>query len=522
MPPIATGADLLVHLLSLSHRLSPANHVEGHVEGISMRCDLGDGDDEPRARAVGEQHGGAHELIPVRASPERLSGGAHDGATPEANGEGAAEDGGDEDGGFAGAGRFVWQSELCPASLATAARAALRTAATLMCAQEMQAARMTKRPSSLAAPKPGGTSAGRAFKPELKHGGLSTAVLPLPEESHDVWVEMVRLRRLRARLQKALPLQLALLSGVVGGALGVVQVWAEALCAAVVEPLQMLCQGTAVGAAVIEVLSLCLEHRRIDMLLHATAAKALSAAAAAVANETPAPAAAAAPSEFLSQSNPFDFDEDGGGGAAAEAADGGGMGGAGGWGEELTIIGDRSWYSPFVFEWLLISSREIGAWLHEALDEETNWRQWKPAGAGRHSRTLILLFRACLALVNSLRRLDVVLCGEAVSAAQAIADFHNTFAERLESAAHDAATETATVAAVAAVAAGSSSSAAAAAEASASIKGGRAVLASKPAGSDVRIGLDRIHCVPIASPLRASCGPVACPTRAPRVPFGCR
>jgi hypothetical protein len=362
----AKCAELLVHLLSLSHRLTPAEDT-GRVSYRDMHDERGD------------------EWQVKEGS--------------EASGVGGGE-------------RFVWQSKVCPPSLAASSRSALRAAATLMTEQEMRAASQTRRPKAL-------TASGATEKTKKGDRPKASQAADVRDE---VWTHWVRLKRLRVRLQRALPLQLSLLSGVVGGPGALVQVWAEALHFAVLEPLHMLGESLPVDMALVEVLSMALEHRRIVMLLQATAAGGVAANAAAA---------------FL------DDDAEGGGEGGGEggearspalsASPSSGMGD--GVGDELMLIGDRMWYSPFVFEWLRVASRHIESWVNEALDDETNWRHWRPVGPGRHSRTLILLFRACFTMVNSLRRLDVVVCGEAVSAAQGIADHHATFAAVLAKAA---------------------------------------------------------------------------------------
>ncbi|KOO32471.1 hypothetical protein Ctob_013142 [Chrysochromulina tobinii] len=362
----AKCAELLVHLLSLSHRLTPAEDT-GRVSYRDMHDERGD------------------EWQVKEGS--------------EASGVGGGE-------------RFVWQSKVCPPSLAASSRSALRAAATLMTEQEMRAASQTRRPKAL-------TASGASEKTKKGDRPKASQAADVRDE---VWTHWVRLKRLRVRLQRALPLQLSLLSGVVGGPGALVQVWAEALHFAVLEPLHMLGESLPVDMALVEVLSMALEHRRIVMLLQATAAGGVAANAAAA---------------FL------DDDAEGGGEGGGEggearspalsASPSSGMGD--GVGDELMLIGDRMWYSPFVFEWLRVASRHIESWVNEALDDETNWRHWRPVGPGRHSRTLILLFRACFTMVNSLRRLDVVVCGEAVSAAQGIADHHATFAAVLAKAA---------------------------------------------------------------------------------------
>ena len=362
----AKCAELLVHLLSLSHRLTPAEDT-GRVSYRDLHDERGD---EWQAKEGSE-----------------------------ANGVGGGE-------------RFVWQSKVCPPSLAASSRSALRAAATLMTEQEMRAASQTRRPKAL-------TASGAPEKTKKGDRPKASQAIDVRDE---VWTHWVRLKRLRARLQRALPLQLSLLSGVVGGPGALVQVWAEALHFAVLEPLHLLGESLPVDMALVEVLSMALEHRRIVMLLQATAAGGAAANAAAA---------------FL------DDDAEGGGEGGGEGGEAqppallsspsGGMGD--GVGDELMLIGDRMWYSPFVFEWLRVASRHIESWVNEALDDETNWRHWRPVGPGRHSRTLVLLFRACFTMVNSLRRLDVVVCGEAVSAAQGIADHHATFAAVLAKAA---------------------------------------------------------------------------------------
>ena len=79
--------------------------------------------------------------------------------------------------------------------------------------------------------------------------------------------------------------------------------------------------------------------------------------------------------------------------------------------EELAAISDRTFYSPYVFDWLQRASGAIAAWLRDALAGEHD-RGWAPVGAplgaGRHSRTLTMLFAACFTLVRSLRRLGIL------------------------------------------------------------------------------------------------------------------
>ena len=83
-------------------------------------------------------------------------------------------------------------------------------------------------------------------------------------------LQLQRLRRLRERFKRTLPLHLGLLATVAGGGMAVVQVWAEALWVAVLEPLQGLCARMPVGPATSEVLCLCLEHGRIAALFGKT------------------------------------------------------------------------------------------------------------------------------------------------------------------------------------------------------------------------------------------------------------
>ena len=295
----------------------------------------------------------------------------------------------------------MWQSEPCPRSLSLSARAALRAAVTLTCDQERRAALQTRRPTYLhSAARAASGSAGRLQTTQ----GASEPEPP----GKEAWIELVRLRRFRERMERALPLHMRLLGVACAGERHVVQAWAEVLWATVIEPLQELAATMSIGHGTREVLSVCLEHRRVAIVLVAAAERCASA----LGGDGGSPADTPRLFEAIAQGD--------GRRAVAHA-----------WSEELCLISDRSWYSPFVFEWLRKANAEVERWLWEALDEETNWRRWRPHGPERQSRTLSLLYRVCLSLVTSLRRLGVVHTGEAVSAAQAVADHHATFASQL-------------------------------------------------------------------------------------------
>ena len=382
--------ELLVHLLSLSHRLAPrASRVVG-----------GENDDD-----------------------------AEDGEHYQC---------------------FVWQTDLCPPALATAARAALRAAVTLICDQEMRAAQQMRRPSAALPTQRRGKQGGGGTR---LLGSVATAAAEHERWLGEAWTHRVHLRRLRERMQRALPLHLELLAQICTGRDAVVQVWAEAIWAAVIEPVQELCQTMPVTAQLAaEALVLCLEHRRIEILLCAAVDRAESDGAAAGAPAVD-PGGADPGAEHSADDGPGDV-------SSLRVAS------PQPWSYELSLICDRSWYSPYVFEWLKVASAHIEQWLADALHDETMWRGWRPLGTERQSQTLHLLFRVCSTLVQSLRRFGVFISGEAVTAAQAIADHHATFISALEAAAAEVREDATGLA-----------------------DGGRTVFASKAAGATVGVGL---------------------------------
>ena len=441
---------------------------------ISDRDEAGDGDTggngESGSGDGGEEGACAELLVHLLSLSHRLcseKGGNGVSGGGAARAEGAGSSAGDTAGSGAELHRFVWQTELCPPALASTARAALRSAVTLVCDQEMRAAMQTG----------GSAAAARRQRPHLTRRGGTKAWLweALPPKvsaaaadanaGADAWVQMVRLRRLRERLQRVLEGHIALLSSVAGGGPAVLRVWAEALWVAVIEPLHSLCAAMRVGPATAEVLCLCLEHRRVSLVLHTTL-RSLErrsmlgdssssshggddAAAAAsfphhgpnglVAGEamargghdgTDADAdAALARMQKLAAENAFHADSD----DVARLLSPEGDCNLGS--EELAAISDRTFYSPYVFDWLQRASGAIAAWLRDALAGEHD-RGWAPVGAplgaGRHSRTLTMLFAACFTLVRSLRRLGILGSGEAVSAAHVIADHFNAFVAAIE------------------------------------------------------------------------------------------
>ena len=373
-------AELLVHLLSLSHRLAP---LEADENGAVSNLD-------------------------------RLSGG---GASEGAGGASVGASGGASAAGSTGAERFVWQVDLCPAALASSACAALRSAVTLICEQEMRAAMQTRRATAMAEAPPPGSAAKGGRKGGHSASRTMTKAAAESEWANDAWVQMVRLRRLRERLQRALPMHLQLLGAVAGGGGSVVHVWAQAVWVAVIEPLAALFSDAPTGSAVsIDVLGLCLEHRRIAVILRRTQRTVLRAEAVKRGGEA-----------AMALATVGGLDGDGGvdgvGGAPLDGAPD----------DDLAAIDERVWYSPFVFQWLAQSTREVGEWLDMSLDDE----EWQPPGGGRTrlATTNSLLHAYCLTLVRTLRRLFLHTRGEAVTVGQSIADHYARFARGLESAA---------------------------------------------------------------------------------------
>ena len=375
-------AELLVHLLSLSHRLAPVE--DNDVFGSMRESSFGAEDD------LGHHYGGL-------GSPHHHD--HHD--------------------------RFMWSVELCPDALASASKAALRSAVTLICEQEMRAALQTRRATANAANPPlvsveGSKQNSKKAQQQQSDRMRSTAATEA-DMFEDAWVQMVRLRRLRERLQRALPMHLQLLSAVAGGGQAVLRVWAEAMWVAVIEPLSMLFGNTPTGSTMtLDVLGLSLEHRRVAVVFGLSKRDQIASQ-----NSNGGPGMLergessflGAPDSALfakdegwrnsvaeEMSKTIRFDED-----------------------ELAGLRERAWYSPFVFDWIGRASKGISAWHEVSLAEET----WAPTGPERHSRTLIMLYALCHTFVRALRRLRVHSRGEAVNAAQAIADHYEQFATEL-------------------------------------------------------------------------------------------
>ena len=142
---------------------------------------------------------------------------------------------------------------------------------TLMCDQERRAALQTRRPTYLhATARAESGSAGRLQSP-----GASESEPP----GKEAWIELVRLRRLRERMERALPLHMPLLGVACAGKRHVVQAWAEVLWATVLEPMQELAATMSISHGTREVLNVCLEHRRVAIVL-VDAAERCSLAAA--------------------------------------------------------------------------------------------------------------------------------------------------------------------------------------------------------------------------------------------------
>jgi hypothetical protein len=384
----ATCAELLVHLLSLSHRLvaTEARQSSRHRNSRRHHVDSGGGSGPsvPGSRGVG--------------SPP----------SPKAEIEH----------------RYSWQEQLCPPALASAACAVLRSAAALLCEQELRAATQTRRASY-------GMGGGGGLGGAVASGGGGLwgvgrrQAAPSLNLARQAWVQTMRLRRLRGRLACALPSHVALLSTIAGGSLAVFRVWVETISHMVIDPIEALCAEAPVGGpTTVEVLRLCLEHRRTLIVLtrvrgaillsdaQRRAQEALQAVEEATAGGGVAPA-------VQPEADPAYTDE-GGHGSSAD--------------EELVTISDLGWYSPFIFDWLATTGTDIERWLRATLCAE----DWTPVGAGRHSRTLTLLFAAGHTLVRTLCRLAVLSRGEAVTAAQLIADHFLIFADSLEHASADA------------------------------------------------------------------------------------
>ena len=322
------------------------------------------------------------------------------------------------------ANQFVWQREACPRSLQAAACSALRAAATLQCEQEMRAALQTSADTSCDRKQP-------------HHGKRG-------EGQHRAWLELVRLRRLRGRLKRSLPAHVELLSHLTGGAVGVLCVWAETLCTAVIEPMRDLCARLPVEEATAETLNLCLEHRRVDAmfasahlalphsatlawtmgaapstpaaeLAHLVAA-AIDPAARTAARTEPVTAISADALIFLPHT----------GGQWRRAAWRGSVSAPGSpWHEgQVAALADRGWYSPYVFHWLGVCCADLGQWLDAAL---------RAADIVSSLATVVpRLFNASFILIRSLRLMGVHLCGEAITASQLISDLVNRLAIRLE------------------------------------------------------------------------------------------
>ena len=375
----AACAELLIHLLSLSHRLSP----------MATRAVAGDDDSS----------GGADADADADAY-------AADGSVAES---------------------FVWQLGLCPPSLVASARAALRAAATMVCAQELRAALQTRRPTTSGPTRAAAVAAGQSYRSSSGVGGGAlrcTADVAGSGASGDCtggaesgwagecWVQLVRLRRVRERLRRVLPTHLALLATVTGGAAAVVAVWGEVLWATVLEPLRDLCVSMPVRAATAEVLCICLEHRRIEAVISSTRR--------ATAAFSPPPGAEAGSVDDARGESSGKVDDDDDSGSS----------------EEVAAISDRAFYSPFVYCWLEQASAAIARWQADSLRVE----DWSPIDSRRRSRTLALLGTSCLTLVCSLQRLGIHTSGEVVAAAQCTADLFALFLTGLATAAADVVT----------------------------------------------------------------------------------
>ena len=118
--------------------------------------------------------------------------------------------------------------------------------------------------------------------------------------------------------------------------------------------------------------------------------------------------------------------ESGAAGRGAARRGAAGRGAAGRAGVPLCAAGagrlcSRDAFSPFVFSWLQEACRQVRRWLKSALQVE-DWQPCSAASGAGHAHSLAQLFRACAAILCTLRRLDVVAGGQLAAAAQLVAD----------------------------------------------------------------------------------------------------
>ena len=281
---------------------------------------------------------------------------------------------------------FEWDEARAAELAQRAMRRVLRDAVVLQCGQEMRAAEQTARAGRQPGGKGGKANPALFRQPVL--GGLLQFAATSVERSYDdaLRLELMRLRRLRERLARSFGCVLPLIGPATGGGAIAVAVWSSTLHEEVFAPLQQLAAELPLSVPAELVLGVGLEHRRL---------------AAVIADAQEGERARERAREKARR-----------GGAAGGAAER--------LGAAAAQLLERGFYSPFVFHWLDDVFGQLGRWLRDAMRGE-RWQR-------RRSRPLLGLFRVSHAVLHSLAALDILLQGEAVTAAQLVADAVTVFA----------------------------------------------------------------------------------------------